>query len=100
MKNFDFLKHKVNTEKMGKEVKEQMDKLDAASNKAKVLLECKDFAEFREDFEVAYEDAIDMLIGFEESDPIRYKLGVQEILIRIRVLKSFIIGLERKRGNK
>ena len=96
--NLDFLKHKVNLDNYSKGIKAQIDELQRVGAKAKTLLDSSDFCEFRSDFDQCLKDSITFLLEYDEPDPVKYKLEIKNILIRIKVLRDFITSLENKKG--
>lgn len=87
---FDFLKDRVNAKKLEKQRQATNKQIEEIATIAKNLINTKDYQIFKSKFFTVWESTLQSLLTYDEKDPVLYKIGVKEILTKIKVLEMFI----------
>ena len=94
MKKFDFLRDRVSFNKKEKILKDICKDADETMQIAKNLVDSKDYNIFKGKFFRILNSSINELIDYEEPDPVKYKIQVKEILLRLKIMRDFMDDVE------
>ncbi len=80
-----------------------LDKLKALEEAEKLAYKCinnKDFIKYKAKYEIAEREAINFLIGYDDTEPMRYAFRVRIVLGKLHQLRLLIKDVEADARNR